>query len=175
MTAQIHERLIFDGVEASMAVCPPLPKRHSRVIKRKGNASEKDFLYQSTACWRGYQGTWEIREGRFYLAGLAGRFELVGSAPLLAEWFTGVLRVPRGEVLHYVHMGFGSVYEEEVHVQIKQGLVVGTRVIDNRAKSHDPRVLAWKNLPGFESRFEGDDHPAGLATSLARWLRRIFG
>ena len=136
MTAQVHERLIFDGVETSMAFCSPLPECHSRIINR-----EQDSI--STGCWRGCQGTWEIREGRFYLAGLAGRFELVESDPLFAEWFTGVLRVPRGKMLAYVHMGFGSVYEEEVHIQVRHGVVTSTRVIDNRGKDHDPRLLGW--------------------------------
>jgi hypothetical protein len=35
--------------------------------------------------------------------------------PLLNDWITGVLRVPRGERLTYVHMGFGSVYAEPCH------------------------------------------------------------
>ena len=148
MTAQMHERLVFDGVETSTPCCPPVPI-HARIVRRQADA----LLYWSTACKRGYQGTWEIREGRFYLAGLTGCFELVGSDPLLAEWYTGVLRVPRGEVLH---LRFGSaVYEAEVHIQIQRGLVVGTRVIDNRATGHD--------------------RPSGLRASLARWLRRVSG
>jgi hypothetical protein len=72
-------------------------------------------------------------------------------------------------------MGFGSVYEEETHIKIRRGVVVGSRVINNRSKNHDPRLLGWKNLPGLENRFEGDDRPPDLGPFLARWLRRIFG
>lgn len=118
MTAQIHERLIFDGEETSMAFCPPLPKGHSRIIE-----IDPDKALFSTACWRGYQGTWEIKDGQFYLVGLGGRFRLQGEEPLLADWFSGVLRIPRGEMLQYVHMGFGSVFEEEVHVKIVRGVL----------------------------------------------------
>jgi hypothetical protein len=175
VTAQIHECLIFDGKETSMAFCPPLPKRHSRVTENTGEPNEEDFILRSTACWRRYQGTWEVREGLIYLKSLAGRFALIGSEPLFAEWFSGVLRVPRGEVLEHVHMGFGSVYEEELHVKIKRGVVVETRVIDNRAKNHDQRLLGWKNIPGFENRFDGDDRTPGIGPFLARWLRRVFG
>lgn len=171
MTAQIHERLISNGVETSMTFCPPLPKGSSRVAERDPNGSAQDWIHESTACWRRYQGTWEIRENRFYLAGLAGRFEFLGSDPLFAEWFTGALRVPKGEQLVYVHMGFGSVYEEEVHIKVERGIVVGTRVIDNRGKKLDPEFLGWMNLPGFENRFEGDDHPD---TWLGKLLRRVF-
>jgi hypothetical protein len=174
VTAQVHERLILDGIETSMAFCPLVPERHRRVKKRKRGTSPEDSGFFSTACWRRYRGSWEIRSGRFYLTGLEGRMELMGSETLFAEWFTGILRVPRGELLHYVHMGFGSVYEEEVHIRIRRGLVLGTRVIDNRTKSHDPRLLGWRNLPGLENRFDGDSPPSPAA-ALWRWVHRLLG
>lgn len=68
-----------------------------------------------------------------------------------------MLRVPLGKQLQYVHMGFGTVYEKEVHIKIENGVVAGTRTIDNRGKKHDERELGWKNLPGGENRFPGDD------------------
>ncbi|HKI20973.1 MAG TPA: hypothetical protein VKA15_23980 [Isosphaeraceae bacterium] len=102
-------------------------------------------------------GTWEIRDGRFYLKGLRGRIELRGEAPLLADWFTGVLRIPRGELLLYVHMGFGSDYEQEVHVKVEERIVTEFRVIDNWGKRFDEWELGLRNLPGGENRFPGDD------------------
>ena len=110
----------------------------------------------STACWRGYVGSWEIKNDKFYLTGLSGEYQLIGEEPLLADWFTGVIRVPQGEMLRYVHMGFGSVYEEELHIKIVKGKVVKRRKIDNRNKKHDEHSLGLKNLPGFENKFEGD-------------------
>jgi len=160
MTAQIHERLILDERETSMAFCPPLPDQHPRIIEidpDKTDLEDSDFILFSTACWRNYQGTWEIKDGKFYLVDLRGRFRLQGKEPLLADWFSGVLRIPRGEMLQYVHMGFGSVFEEEVHIKIEGGNVVASRVIDNRAKKQDELALTWRNLPGGENRFPGDD------------------
>jgi len=161
MTAQIHERLIFEGEETSMAFCPSLPEGHPRISEtdldedcRNGGSI---FLVGSTACWRGYQGTWEIKDGRFFLVDLRGRFQLKGEGPLLADWFSGVIRIPRGEELVYVHMGFGSVYEQELHVKIDKGVVVNSRMIHNRGKKHAAGELGWKNLPGGENRFPGDD------------------
>lgn len=139
MTAQIHERMILDGVEMSMAFCPPLPKNHPRIVANDN--SEQTSTYQHTACWRGYQGTWEVRDGRFYLVSIAGSLQLVGTDPLLAEWFSGTIRLPRGELLQYVHMGFGSVYQEEVHVEVARGCVTNSRVIDNRGRDHDRAAL----------------------------------
>jgi hypothetical protein len=160
MTAQIHEELIFDGEEVSMAFCPPLPRNHPRVVENDWNeAAREDWrgVLFSTACWRGYQGTWEIRDARFYLTALRGRFRLRGEGPLLADWFSGVLRIPKGKVLQYVHMGFGSVYEQEVHVKVEKGVVTATRVIDNRGKDFNKWELGLGNLPGHENRFPGDD------------------
>lgn len=160
MTAQMHERLILDGEETSMAFCPPLPKGHPRIFEPRPGEDSTDpahFVPCGTACWRGYLGAWEIKDGRFYLVALRGRFQLRQGDPLLADWFTGVLRVPKGEVLQYVHMGFGSVHEEEVHIKIENGVVVTTRVVDNRGKVYDESEIEWRNLPGGENRFPGDD------------------
>jgi hypothetical protein len=160
MTAQMHERLIIDGVETSMAFCPPLPEGHARLVAVDFSASrdpQSSSILYSTACWRQYQGTWEIKDARFYLRAVRGRFRLEGGEPLLADWFSGVLRIPRGRMLRYIHMGFGSVFEEELHVKIERGVVVSSRVLNNRGREHDDPELGLKNLPGGENRFPGDD------------------
>lgn len=160
MTAQMHERLIIDGAETSMAFCPPLPEGHARLIAVDPSAApdpQSSSILYSTACWRQYQGTWEIKDARFYLTAVRGRFRLEGSEPLLADWFTGVLRIPRGRMLRYIHMGFGSIFEEELHIKIERGAVVSSRVLDNRGRENDDPDLGLKNLPGGENRFPGDD------------------
>lgn len=161
MTAQIHEELILDGEATSMAFCPPLPENDPRIVPIDPDEApgdeESDMIMFSTVCWRGYQGTWEIRDGRFFLKALRGRFRLHSQEPILAHWFSGVLRIPQGEVLQYVHMGFGSVHEQELHVKIEQGVVAATRVVDNRGKHFDGWELRIRNLPGGENQFPGDD------------------
>jgi hypothetical protein len=103
MTAQIHEVLFIDGEKMSMAFCPPLPMDHPRIVAEDLDAvvkrSPESRILFSTACWRGYQGTWRIEDGRFFVVRVEGRYRLDGDAPLLADWFTGVLRVPRGAPL----------------------------------------------------------------------------
>jgi len=160
MTAQMHENLIYEGNETSMAFCPPLPQSHPRIRKlseKELEAVDSDLSIFSTACWRQYVGTWEVKDGRFYLVRLEGGYRLEGEGPLFAGWFSGILRIPKGEMIEYVHMGFGSVFEQEVHVKIEHGMVTKTRVVDNRGKEHDLGRLTWRNLPGMENRFPGDD------------------
>ena len=135
MTAQMHERLIIDGAQASMASCPPLPQGHARILtlgpEAQVDAQDAAVMY-NTACWRQYQGTWQITDGWLYLVGLRGRFHLQGPEPLLADWFSGILRLPGGKLLKYVHMGFESVYEQDTLITIDQGRVISRQVIDNR-------------------------------------------
>ena len=135
MTAQEHEKLIYEGEESSMAFCPPLPENDPRIKELDEYEIEEDHSsFFTSACWRNYIGTWEIKEGRFYLVDIIGRYKIVRESPIFADWFSGVIRIPRGKMLYYVHMGFGSVYEKELHVKIENGLVVKTKVIDNRRK-----------------------------------------
>ena len=172
MTAQLYENLILDGKPVGMAFCPALPLGEPRLVEltqkeicalrmRTSKQLESkrtmlEFILGSTACWRRYRGTWEVRDGQLFLNSIEGRFKLLGTEPLFADWFTGVLRVPRGKQLAYVHMGFGSVYAEELHIHVERGRVTGTRVYDNRGKVIDTYRLGVDNLPGGENRFPGD-------------------
>lgn len=49
-----------------------------------------------------------------------------------ATWFTGRLYIPRGTLLRQGYMGFDSVYEEEIMLELENGSVVRTQVTDNR-------------------------------------------
>ncbi len=157
MTAQVHENLILNGEETSMAFCPPLPEDDPRIIALKDDEMDQGSIIFSTACWREYIGTWEIKDGKFYLVHLEGRYKLSGDTPILADWFTGTLRIPQGEMLHYVHMGYGSVFERELHIKIENGVVTDSKMIDNRNKDFNGEELTWKNLPGLENAFDGED------------------
>jgi hypothetical protein len=131
MTAQIPEQLILDGARVGMTSCPPLPTGHPRLVEvaRERPRTDAGSLASSTACWRKYIGTWEVRHERLYLTALVGSHELTPGDPLPAAWVTGVLRIPRGEPLRYVHMGFESVFERELQLRIEHGVVISRRVV----------------------------------------------
>ena len=51
MTAQIHERLILDDEETSMAFCPPLPEEHTGIYELSPDEvfrDESDSILEST-------------------------------------------------------------------------------------------------------------------------------
>ena len=148
MTAQVGEKLIMNNDELSMLCCPEIPE-HPR-IKERSKEEFLDFVNKletrdqtpgyipllSTACWRRYIGTWEIKENRLYLVDVLGRFELLGDEPLFADWFSGTLRIPRGKLVKYVHSDFASIFEKELKITIEKGVVKETNIEENTVKQH---------------------------------------
>ncbi len=93
---------------------------------------------------------WEIAEGRLYLIKLTAQltdgtaFGLNDLFPgrskrIFADWFSGTVRLPQGEALHYVHMGYESIYEQDRLLTFEKGVLVRDEVQDNR----EP----WTKLP----------------------------
>jgi len=50
---------------------------------------------------------------------------------VFAEWFCGEIRVPLGKEIHYVHMGYESMYERDLIIHIKEGVVIRRIEINN--------------------------------------------
>ncbi len=176
------------------------------------------FPALGTSNWRGYVATWEVLDGRLYLAkvsanklvrpptreeieqeynkrtGLPGwtpydpkkqyplirlvlqgdksrwaPYELADLFPgkvndgrVFASWFTGELRIPVGKILRYVHMGYGSVYEQERFIEVKAGILVSERIHDNRGKSIPGEAdLMRQELEKME--LESKEGPSGPA------------
>lgn len=142
MTAQVSEALRYEGQDGHM-LSLPLEDYFSM------SAYHPPFRAPHTANWRGYVGSWEIRNDHLYLIGLRGRLEDGTEVTLdtifpgfgervFAHWFSGTLRVPEGDLAHYEHMGFGSKYAIEVFLQLEQGIVVGKREV-RHAKTDERR------------------------------------
>ena len=141
-TAQIPERIVYEGTEGFLFT-EPLDKYFTRDNPRP------EFAAPHTACWRGYVGTWEIKDNTLYLLDIKAwmrneegkaapvEFERIfpgKTKPIKADWFTGTLRIPRGEPIRYVHMGYQTIYEYDVFLRIEAGKVVGRQIVDNRNK-----------------------------------------
>lgn len=136
MTAQFREVLFYKGEKMGMAAEPLRPYLNSRDdINLRSNCS---------ACWRGYIGNWEIKEEKLYLVELKFDFNegdylemedlFPGQTVVFAEWFSGEIRIPTGNMLEYIHMGYGSIYEKDIYLEFKNGHLISEREENNRAK-----------------------------------------
>ena len=163
MTAQIPEKLQMNG--ETLTLCSePLEGYFA-------THGEPSFAVNCTALWRGYVGTWEIRDARLFLVGIEADYQDGAPATLaslfqgeaeriFARWFTGTLRCPRGGELEYVHMGYGSIYEEDLLLKIEQGNLVGQEVHVNGTAAHNARQgfrpAAFTTFPRSRKNQSGD-------------------
>ena len=113
------------------------------------NRKKCNFRMLSTACWRGYIGTWKIIDAHLYLIRLTGRggdgqkISLNNLFPdqdkVFAHWFSGEVRCPEGKLLNYEHMGFASTYERDIFLTFKKGVLVSERTqINGEGEANSP-------------------------------------
>ncbi len=142
MTAQKKEKLLYEGKIYEIATEPLgqyLNKRKDlRIIS----------LMASSDCWRGYNGDWEIIKDQLFLVKLSGLLVIKSGKgskenttdlfpdqeKIFADWFSGEIRIPMGNMLEYVHFGYFSIYEKDMYLQFENGILTGKREIDNKKK-----------------------------------------
>jgi len=144
MTSQFAERLLLRGEKLSLCTEPLAPYLESGV-------SRITFDAETSACWRGYEGTWAIENGRLYLVKLQGGSvtnegwverslaDLFPEYPdgVFAHWYTGELRCSKGQLLNYVHGGYASQYEQDLFIEVVRGVVVSERLVVNGVAEPD--------------------------------------
>jgi hypothetical protein len=125
MTTQVKERIIIDGEKFPLLNALSLPEGDSIIQHKKG------LIEKSSNCWRGYVGTWEIRDDKLYLIEFnSGMYDVLTNLPILADWITGIGKVATGEVKASSDWDMES-YETEMHLTFENGLVVKTENIKN--------------------------------------------
>jgi len=134
MTTQFGERILYKGEETQMETRPLSEYLQTRDDIR--------FKSPSTACRRGYYGQWEIKDNKLYLIDLVAflkDYEKVGLTYLFpgqdevfANWFTGIISIPTGELLKDVHRGYGLTYEKDILLHFKEGVLIKEEEVDNR-------------------------------------------
>jgi hypothetical protein len=138
MTAQSMEQITYEGKLMYMA-SEPLE------LYLASLPEPIEFIAPHTACWRGYEGQWEIIDDKLFMTGFTGyvnsteemykpvdlSFLFPDQKKVFAEWFNGEIRIPLGKMKHYVHMGYESMYERDLYIEIVKGKVVRKIEIDN--------------------------------------------
>lgn len=133
-TAQYPDKIIYKGKTYDMHSNPleSYFTQHPEKRPREGMSS--------TALWRGYIATFEARNGTLYLKdievmvrdtcrkdGYDLKFKSVleqvfpGQTDIKVDWLTGILVIPYGKLVNYVHMGYGSTYKHYILLEIDKG------------------------------------------------------
>ena len=133
MTYQIHENLILNGESVFMVNFPDIPRDHPRILHEFHSEPAEDVFaisdIGSTACWRNYIGTWEIRDGQFFLKQVYGQYKIDGPDPVPATWFSGCLVLPQGNIIEGDPcFGWDVVHERDLLIKIRKGWVVKQQV-----------------------------------------------
>ncbi len=146
-TAQVPDVLLYQGEEYALFEEPL-----EDYFKIFGNSPDNILKPVHSANWRGYQATWEIKNGKLLLIKLQreevkvtapGEFDFHTkditisdiisnkTLPVFAEWYSGTLILPQGKKLQYIHMPYASIYEREILLEIEKGILAKSAMHDN--------------------------------------------
>ena len=125
MTTQVKERIIIDREKYPLLNALSLPEDETKIKQKEGPISTR------SSCWRGYVGTWEIKDDKLYLIDFSsGKYDVLVNLPILADWISGTAKVATGEVKASSSWDI-ETYETETHLTFENGLVVKTENIKN--------------------------------------------
>lgn len=132
-TAQYPDKIIFEGKEYALHT-NPMDDYFEKFPNRKPKGG-----IMSSALWRGYVATFEISGGELFVKdvqiqvakGNSQNLEIEWKSVLQSvvpdgqklkvDWFSGLLVLPYGKLVQYVHMGYGSTYENYILIPVKNG------------------------------------------------------
>lgn len=132
-TAQIPDSIRIDGKDYALNTNPL--SQNPKLV----DWNPPTDATRSTANWRGYVASWEIRDGGLLLTDVkistydevskqygvrSVSTDFVPAVPAPAEWYTGALIIPDGEMEEYVHMGYASTYSHYRIYRIRAGRVL---------------------------------------------------
>jgi hypothetical protein len=143
-TTQYPDVLVIDGEERSLLTNPLEPYFDANPTRRPA----PDVW--SSALWRRYVATWRLDGDRLVLTKVEvlqprddpwtaswdiefhDIFDTLfpGRAELPAEWFTGQLVIPHGDIVEAVDMGYGSTFEAYELLHLERGVVISRVSLD---------------------------------------------
>lgn len=179
MTAQTREIVIIGGKPEPITDHPLEPWLEASGIDRQA-------WYEAapTNLHRGYLGVWEIADESLFLIGLFDGHNrpmqcdaVFGprTLPILADWFSGRLGVPRGEYLDRWHFGGGGMTSQCLRLYLNRGKITGRRVYDQR-KLLRRRYAAWHSAPeSAESGLAVDTSHIGALGGLTDAGLQVLG
>jgi hypothetical protein len=137
-TAQQPDRIVIAGERHALLSNPFEQYRRQHPGLDLQQQEGADVVCMHSANHRGYIATFRIQDGQLLLDDIVMpacegteakslRHALFGTDKAVsAAWFTGILVVPAGERIEYVHLGYGSMYERYRLHRVENGRVVET-------------------------------------------------
>lgn len=131
-TPQMSDKIIYNGIEYQMH-STPLEAYFGKHPDKRPKAS-----MLMTSLWRGYVATYEVQDNELFLKDIHilsdnpdaepdTQWQSVmedvfpGEKKIKIDWLTGILVLPQGKIVNYVHMGFASTYENYILLEIDKG------------------------------------------------------
>jgi len=137
-TAQSPDKIIYNQTEYNLQINPL-----EQYFLKNPNKRPKPSIH-SSSLWRGYIATFEIRQNELFLIDIKIQtlekdnqdnyvwksvvseiFPDFKSKKL--EWFEGLLILPFGKLINYVHLDYGSTFENYVLLNLKSGTLIKER------------------------------------------------
>jgi len=139
-TAQYPDKIIYNGKEYRLHSNPMESYFEQYPDKRPEGG------IMSTALWRGYVATFELKDNQLYLKDIEIEIEISikdekgeyrwksvlnevfpNQELIKIDWLTGLLVLPEGKIVNYVHMGYASTYERYVLLEFENGNLKGEK------------------------------------------------
>lgn len=87
-----------------------------------------------TALWRGYVATWKLQNDSLFLVRIQTEYcsenpidldvkKEFGTHQVFAQWVNQTIVQVKGELIHYVHTDYRSIYEQEIYYNIEKGRI----------------------------------------------------
>jgi len=140
-TGQISDVLVYNNKNYALN-CNPL----EQYFKAHPNKKPRSGII-SSALWRGYQATFEIKDSLLLVKDIEIEYSLKGTdgndssawKSVLSEvfpdsldrfctFYSGLLILPEGELISYVHMGYASLFENYILIRINQGVFQRSKI-----------------------------------------------
>jgi len=152
-TAQFPDFLIYKGDTLSIFANPL--EVYFDNHPRPDSIFDK-YGYNSTACWRGYIGYWELRNDSLFLIELHGDTSNIDLSlifkdrkidnRIFADWYSYNIINPYGKLIYYEHMGYESIYEFEKEFIFSKGVLTDIKKYNNSKSrkskyTHDNKLL----------------------------------
>jgi hypothetical protein len=145
-TAQVPDYLVIDN-DTIAIFANPLEQYFEKlgnreIIGLKGCGS--------TACWRGYKAVWRLKNDSLFLTAITSCHSGdwctdIRDADLdlmfgddyknncvFASWVSSDIMAPKGKLVQYIHMGYGSIYEENRYFTFSNGIKIKEKIQSNK-------------------------------------------